>query len=115
MDGHLHISGIEGLILHGAPGSSVYGISHIGAPARNIEEIHAVAHLLIRSKSNLYGSVGNFRMGHENFSHGDNFSNTGLVVSAQKRGSVCSNKVHSHIVFQIRENLRTHMNIQSLI
>ena len=98
VNGDAHGSCVEGLVFHLAEGSAVHCISHIGAPAGYVEEIHAVSHFFVGSKGDLDGPVGDLRMCHEIFSHSHDLGNTGLIVSAQKAGAVGGDQVLAHIV-----------------
>ncbi len=91
----LHIAGgsIEVLVFQLADGAAVHRVGHLRAEACKVQAFGTAADLLIRGEGDFDLAVLQVRMGKKIFRHVHDLCDAGLVVGAQKGGSVGNHQV----------------------
>ena len=106
--GNFGTCGIEVFVLQLPFETAIHRIGEIGPEIFNIEEVHSTSHLLVGCKSDTYRTVRDFGVCHQVFSGCHNFSNSGLVIGPQQRGTVGRDQGMSFEKGQFREFGHTH-------
>ena len=106
LEGDRGLARAEALVVELAQGLAVHGVAPLGAQRVEVQELRAVADLLVGDKRHLDGGMGQLGVGDQTRQERADLCHAGLVVSREERRAVGAHDVLASELGQVRHLIR---------